>query len=728
MKAKSLLTALAAACAIALSAPGAQAASYSKASFTRLHNQVNVLKGDASPTAAKVGQEINTVSSVATGPDSRAELRFPDNSLTRIGANSRFTLRGDGRTLDLDSGVMMLQVPKKMGGAKVRTAAVTAAVTGTTVLFEYLPGGYVKLICVEGSVDLFLNSDPSQFRTINAGEMIIMKADGKSIPMPVDVDLATLLKTSKLISADDLGPNAQQINQALQQQQEQLKDGELVQTNLVIEGRGTLVSLNNDTRLNVFNNVTIRDNNPPTGGNQNPPGTGNSGNGGASSPTGPGFQGFAPLIAGTSVLNNTATVRTNPHVQAYNLLTGEVITSEGIRYKGLRDGSFAYFAFGSSEVVSPNLQPKLNEIVTHDGETEEREWALFKFEQLFLNGTPDFVVGSIVNFGPSENAIRDVILASQTNILVGDSSQFPDEEIPADAGGYTSPLCDGQTVFDLRWSGLENFVLYAQNGDVILRSASGTYALRGYNQNVSLVAAGAQNDVLIEGDVRLDSSSETVTAELDVIAGRDVKVTGVTVRADGINMESGQDVVVTNATVRAKQRDITVTAKRHINITDSSTLRVLSDYYNSSTIRLLTEQGDINITDSCIQGHTIELEAALGNINLQNTVTSGEVFKATTLGPNGWITIGGGTINANTLIQLYAEGANGGVRFTESATLNSNSVRIAGKTVEVVGGKLVSVPISTVIFSDKHNYNKAGYGNFSNTPGQYNFDARHASQ
>src|SRR5262249_1719499 len=141
--------------------------------FTRLENDVKVLKENASPVAATVGQQIKAVTSVATGINSRAELRFPDKSLTRLGSNSRFTVRGDARTLDLNEGVMMLEVPKRIGGAKVRTAAVTAAVTGTTVMFEYLPKGYVKLIVIEGSVDLSENANPSVFRTINAGQMLI---------------------------------------------------------------------------------------------------------------------------------------------------------------------------------------------------------------------------------------------------------------------------------------------------------------------------------------------------------------------------------------------------------------------------------------------------------------------------------------------------------------------------------------------------------------------------
>lgn len=61
---------------------GLSAASYTKAEVTRLHNEVKVLKENAAPREAVVGDEISSVTSVATGAASRAELKFPDNSLT----------------------------------------------------------------------------------------------------------------------------------------------------------------------------------------------------------------------------------------------------------------------------------------------------------------------------------------------------------------------------------------------------------------------------------------------------------------------------------------------------------------------------------------------------------------------------------------------------------------------------------------------------------------------
>ena len=226
-----------------------RAAEFSKAEITRLTNSVQILKGDTPPKAAVVGQEIGPVTTVATGKESRAELRFPDKTLTRLGANSRFTLRGDARSLDLDEGVLMLQVPKRQGGAKIRTGGVTAAVTGTTILIEYHPGGVVKLLVIEGECTISLNNNGSQFQTLTAGEMITMTDGAASIPKPQAFDLLRLLQTSKLLSLDDsTQPNQNAIVTELANQQKLLQSGDLFKGNIVVPSSGITVGINNNTR------------------------------------------------------------------------------------------------------------------------------------------------------------------------------------------------------------------------------------------------------------------------------------------------------------------------------------------------------------------------------------------------------------------------------------------------------------------------------------------------
>jgi hypothetical protein len=253
----SSFVALALVCLAGGTAPRVHAASFSEAQITRVHEDVKVLKEAAKPRSAQAGERVLPVTTVATGANSRAELRFPDKSLTRLGANSRFTLQGQGRTLDLAEGVMMLQVPKKQGGAKVRTAAVTAAVTGTTIIIEFHPGGVIKLIVVEGECVLSLNNDPTKFQVVGAGMAVTTHDGNHVVPEPYYIDLKKLLQTSNLLNGDN--PNQNQIADAVGVQQLMLKDGELSKANFQLPN-GLILSLHNRNdvgSLNAFNQAQI---------------------------------------------------------------------------------------------------------------------------------------------------------------------------------------------------------------------------------------------------------------------------------------------------------------------------------------------------------------------------------------------------------------------------------------------------------------------------------------
>lgn len=704
--------------------PGSlSAAGYTKAEFTRLFKDVKVLKENIAPKDAAVGGEIDPVTSVATGEGSRAELKFPDNSLTRLGANSRFTLRGDQRTLDLNEGVMLLQVPKKIGGAKVRTAAVTAAVTGTTCLFEYLPGGFVKLIVIEGSVDLIDNSNPGNFRSVNAGQMLVMKVEDIqagnmkkakiAFPEPVDIDLKLLLSTSNLISGNDSGmPNFLQVAQAVEDQQKEIKKGKLVATNFVLPGRGTLVGLTNDTRLNLFKNIQVQDtsppptpNNPPNNNNNNPPPT---------QPTP--FQGFLPLISGTTVLNNNSLIQTNPHVTAYNSGPNDTITSEGRIYDATVESPFTYFGFGRTlPVDNANFQPYLES--KGDG-----KWAAFKFSSLLINGTPYFEFPSsdddYSTFGyggyHGSSGVRNVILAADGDIrLARDNSYGPGN----DSVTYEHAL-------NLWYSGLKSLVLFSNQGSISLEK---WFAIYGGWVDISMVAAGPTSDVNLLGEV-------AIWGDLLLSAGQDVKIEH-DVTAKNINIASGRDVNIKGKTqsgygygygyghgnkkITAKE-NLTISAKRHINITNSSELKVLSNWWDhDALLRLESIGGDISVIQSTLEARNIEIEALQGNITLDRSyINAGDVLKISALGPNGELRIGNSFLNGDQVVRLFAEGANGRVYFVDNSTIQGKYISIAGATVEIATGKVVTLKPGynkiPNVYTDNPKFNDPGnaYGKF----------------
>src|SRR5437868_8337676 len=175
------------------------AAQPNDATITRLVNDVQLRAAQTAGRSASINDKVADGSSVQTGMDSRTELTFTDQTLARLSANTIFSFNEGTRDLDLASGAVLLRVPKGAGRAKISTAAVTAAITGTTVIVEYHPHGYLKFISLEGTARLYLRHRWGESVLVRPGQMLIMNPDAKSLPESVDIDLERLLKTARLI-------------------------------------------------------------------------------------------------------------------------------------------------------------------------------------------------------------------------------------------------------------------------------------------------------------------------------------------------------------------------------------------------------------------------------------------------------------------------------------------------------------------------------------------------
>ena len=220
------------------------------AEVTKIINRVSVIDPAKGGHPATVRDVIKDDLGLQTGAKSRSELLFQDNTLTRIGAETFFSFKTGTRDMTLEKGSMLLQVPKGLGGAKIHTAAVTAAITGTTIMMEYRPGQYLKVLVLEGSLRLSRNGSFGDSVVLHPGQMVIMRPDAKKIPDPIDVDLAEIVKTSTLVNfpGGDILPSMSLIQAAISDQAKEVAKGTLVPTNLVM-GHGTKVVLASNDQL-----------------------------------------------------------------------------------------------------------------------------------------------------------------------------------------------------------------------------------------------------------------------------------------------------------------------------------------------------------------------------------------------------------------------------------------------------------------------------------------------
>jgi ferric-dicitrate binding protein FerR (iron transport regulator) len=171
-----------------------------EARVTQVIRDVRLLVSQAGPRPASLNDQVVDGTAIRTGADSRAELTFPDLTITRVGANSIFSFDRGGRSVDVESGAILLRVPRDSSGAHVHGDVLTVGITGTTLLFESRPSRYNKLIILEGAARAALRLYPAQVVTVRAGQMLVVESGATTLPNPVAIDLDRLMKTATLIT------------------------------------------------------------------------------------------------------------------------------------------------------------------------------------------------------------------------------------------------------------------------------------------------------------------------------------------------------------------------------------------------------------------------------------------------------------------------------------------------------------------------------------------------
>ena len=119
---------------LALAGAAQAATPYTQATVTCTENQVSygVVKGDRSETRPAESQDVVKASNfLLSETESRAELKYDDGTIVRIGQNTIFTFEANSRTLNLKKGTFVFFIPKGQGGGTIKTPSLTAAITGT---------------------------------------------------------------------------------------------------------------------------------------------------------------------------------------------------------------------------------------------------------------------------------------------------------------------------------------------------------------------------------------------------------------------------------------------------------------------------------------------------------------------------------------------------------------------------------------------------------------------
>lgn len=230
------------ACALVISWPhNANAWKAKEAKIGQLAGQVVIVDSNSVSKLAVAGDALAEDSSVQTGSDARGEVVFGNEARARLGANTTFGFQGGSRTLQLKDGVMLVDAPRKAGRVEVNMSEVRAAVSQGTAVIERHQSSF-KFLVLQGTCRLYRPGHLGDSVLVKTGQMVIGNP-AAALSDPVDFDVDRFVKTCRLINGFDSLANEKKLTKESQKQAKAKGRRELIDTNLVIFGEGTKVSL-----------------------------------------------------------------------------------------------------------------------------------------------------------------------------------------------------------------------------------------------------------------------------------------------------------------------------------------------------------------------------------------------------------------------------------------------------------------------------------------------------
>jgi len=228
-----------------------------EAKVTQVVQDVKVVPQGAAARPVGVNETVGQGNAVQTGTQSRSELTFRDQTITRLGEKTIYTI-GGGRTIELGSGQFLLYVPKKKGGATVKMGPVTAAITGTTVVGNVSPSGVVEFTVLEGTARVRLDRF-CQCMLVVAGQKVTYDPITMRLENPVEVDLQQQ-QSSPLISGFQQLPSTPYMNVEVERQRRAAAGtgGPELDSAARAAGASSAGSASPDQFMHAFNSLVVR--------------------------------------------------------------------------------------------------------------------------------------------------------------------------------------------------------------------------------------------------------------------------------------------------------------------------------------------------------------------------------------------------------------------------------------------------------------------------------------
>ena len=150
--------------------------------------------------SAAPNTELPAGTAFTTGPRSKSEIALP-RGIVRVGQKAELETTPKGLTLRQGMTLVASEPGRFRKTIEVRAPGYRLKVKGTVqVAFE--PGRSLKVVVLEGSVTVALDSLMGEFETLRPGQMLIINPSDNRLPEPVEIDIQRLVATSALTSGE----------------------------------------------------------------------------------------------------------------------------------------------------------------------------------------------------------------------------------------------------------------------------------------------------------------------------------------------------------------------------------------------------------------------------------------------------------------------------------------------------------------------------------------------
>ncbi len=575
---------------------------------TQVVNDVQIISAaDQRQKSATVNDIFAMPDILRTGTASRAELVAPDETVTRVGANTIFSFDPANRTIDLKQGSLLFHAPHGKGGGTIHTGSATASVLGTTLIITTTPNGGMKVLDLEGAVEVkFLNGLKQK---LDPGQMTFILPGGNQLAPVIIFRLDELTQNSLLVKGFNTSLESLPLIQ--NQVEKQIK---LIQSGKATDTGFYAGDDANPSQVQVLDVNTIQHNQqtpppqqttpPPTVTPPPPP------------PPTPPPTTLADAEAADATINQPSLTDASIPTPPSHVFTTPSFPLTGNSFFGSQ--TFAGFVARNIFVNTPDagLNPLNVNLNPYSG--------LNSFDFVAVQ---DFhLEGSVTFKGLSSQADLSLIAGNQFHLTPGIA-------VRADTHEFLLSSPATLTLDNVSLYNLANNLSLNSGADVAIQNGSLVYAQAKLTVNAgnNISASGAQitadSAVLtsLNGTIALDNTTLDAFSHVICIAPTAIKLNNSTINSDYMVLNgSGTATVSVDNTVINAPTAITAFCAGDLNITgttisrnarlvvDSATGSALNSGAASGAVTLASTSGSVNITGTSITAHYLTVNSGDG--------------------------------------------------------------------------------------------------------------------